>query len=62
MKIKVYRTILDLTQEDLGKIVGCSGNTIGNIERGKYNTNVQLALRIAKALRTTVEEIDEFHE
>jgi len=47
----------DLTQEELAELVGVSRQTIIAIEKGKYNPSVYLAIKLARVLDTTVEEI-----
>jgi len=49
-----------MKQEDLAEIVKVRRETIGNLEAGKYNPSLKLAMDIAKALNTTVEELFEF--
>ena len=56
-KLKVYRAMHDLTQEDLAKKVGVRRETIVFLEKGKYNPSLQLAHDVTKALKTTVEEL-----
>lgn len=46
-----------LTQADLAALVGVSRQTIIAIEQGDYAPSVYLALRIARALGGTVEEL-----
>ena len=36
-KIKEYRAKYNLKQEDLAQLVGVRRETIGNLEKGKYN-------------------------
>ncbi len=45
----------ELTQEEMAQKVGVSRQTIIAIEKGKYNPSVFLALKLARALNTTVE-------
>lgn len=45
------------TQEELGKAVGVTRQTIIAIEKGNYTPSVLLALKIAKYFNTTVEEL-----
>lgn len=56
----------DMTQQQLADRVGVTRQTILAIEKGNYNPSVELALRLARALGTTVEclfELDgEAHE
>jgi putative transcriptional regulator len=56
-KIKVYRAMHDLTQEDLARAVGVTRQTILAIEKGKYVPSLDLAFRIARYFRVNVEEI-----
>lgn len=56
-KLKVHRAIHDLTQDDLANKVGVSRQTINAIEKGKYNPSLLVALKIARELKTSIEEI-----
>ena len=56
-KIKVYRAIHDLTQEQLGKMLGVTRQTIIAIERGKYNPSLDLAFKLAKIFGVKIEDI-----
>ena len=56
-RIKEFRARYDLTQEDLARKVGVRRETILFIEKGKYNPSLKLAYDIAKALKTTIEEL-----
>jgi putative transcriptional regulator len=56
-RIKELRARYDLTQEDLAKKVGVRRETILYLEKGKYNPSLMLAHDIAKALRTTIDEL-----
>ena len=56
-RIKELRARYDLTQEDLAKNVGVRRETILFIEKGEYNPSLNLAHQIAKALRTTIDEL-----
>lgn len=46
-----------LTQQQLGHMAGVSRQTIVEIEAGGYNPSTMLALRLATALSTTVEDL-----
>lgn len=46
-----------LSQEELGKLLGVSRQTIISIEKGKYNPSLPLAISMARTLNTTVEEL-----
>ena len=56
-RIKELRARYDLTQEDLAKAVGVRRETILYLEKGKYNPSLQLAHDVAKALRTTLDDL-----
>ena len=56
-RIKELRARYNLTQEDLAKEVGVRRETIVFLEKGKYNPSLQLAHNIAKALKTTIDNI-----
>ena len=56
-RIKEYREMQDLKQSDLGELVGVRRETIVNLEKGKYNPSLKLAMDIAKVFHTTVEEL-----
>jgi len=56
-RIKEHRTKLKLTQEELASKVNVRRETIGHLEKGKYNPSLQLAHDIAKVLNTTIEKL-----
>ncbi|MPW25980.1 helix-turn-helix domain-containing protein [Alkalibaculum sp. M08DMB] len=56
-KIKVYRAINKISQEDLSRLTGLSRPNISNIERGDQVPNGNTMLKIAKALNASVEDI-----
>ncbi|WP_125142785.1 helix-turn-helix transcriptional regulator [Clostridium transplantifaecale] len=58
-RIKEYRAKYDMKQEDLAKRVGVRRETIGNLEKGKYNPSLVLAWNIAKVFGCTIEDIFE---
>jgi DNA-binding XRE family transcriptional regulator len=49
-RMREVRMARRLTHEQLAELVGTSRNTIGAVERGKHQPNVDLARRIARAL------------
>ena len=56
-RIKEYRVKYSLTQEKLAEMVGVRRETIIFLEQGKYNPSLRLAYNVAKALKTTIDEI-----
>lgn len=61
-RIKELRARYDLTQEDLAKKAGVRRETILFIEKGKYNPSLGLAHKIAKALKTTIDDLFIFED
>ena len=59
-RLKEYRTKYNLTQEKLAELVGVRRETIIFLEQGKYNPSLKLAHNVAKALKTTIDEIFTF--
>lgn len=56
-KIKEHRAKLNLTQSDLAEKVGVRRETIVFLEQGKYNPSLKLAHDVAKALKTTIDNL-----
>lgn len=56
-RIKEYRARYNMKQEDLAKLVGVRRETIGNLEKGKYNPSLVLAWNIAKVFHVPIEEV-----
>ena len=50
MKLKLARVEKNLTQQDLADMVDVTRQTIGLIEKGKYNPSLNLCISIAKVL------------
>jgi DNA-binding XRE family transcriptional regulator len=61
-KLREYRAKLNLTQDELAALVGVRRETIINLEKGRYNPSLKLAMDIAKVFSATVEELFIFHE
>ncbi|MDD1746604.1 MAG: helix-turn-helix transcriptional regulator [Methanomassiliicoccales archaeon] len=56
-RIKELRARYGMTQEDLAKMVGVRRETILFIEKGEYNPSLNLAHAIARALKTSIDEL-----
>lgn len=56
-KLKEYRAKYNMTQEDLAQRVGVRRETIGNLEKGRYNPSLVLAWNIAQVFGVSIEEI-----
>jgi putative transcriptional regulator len=56
-RIEELRTKACLSRQDLADRVGVHYQTIGYIERGEYSPSLVLALQIAAALKSPVDQI-----
>jgi putative transcriptional regulator len=56
-RIKELRARYDMTQDDLARKIGVRRETILFIENGKYIPSLKLAHDIAKALKTSMDEL-----
>ena len=56
-RIKEYRARCNLKQEELASLVGVRRETIGNLEKGRYNPSLVLAWRIAAVFKVPIESI-----
>ena len=56
-RIKEYRARFDMKQEELASKVGVRRETIGYLEKGKFNPSLVLAWNIAKVFGVTIEEV-----
>jgi putative transcriptional regulator len=61
-KIKVFRAMHDLTQEDLAEATGVTRQTILAIEKGKYVPSLDLAFRIARRFEVSIEDVFQYDE
>ncbi len=55
--LKLARISKDLTQDQLAYLVGVTRQTIGLIEKGRYNPTLKLCLIIAKVLEKRLDEL-----
>lgn len=60
--LKEYRARLGVNQQEMGKLVQTSRQTISQIERGDYSPSVTLALKLARVCACKVEDIFEYME
>lgn len=56
-KLKVFRAMHDITQEELANELGVTRQTIIAIEKGKYDPSLILAFKIAIFFDTQIEDI-----
>ncbi len=61
-KLKVFRAMHDLTQEQLAGKIGVSRQTVIAIENNKYLPSLGLAFKIAKLFKVMIEDIFTYEE
>ena len=57
IKIKLARVEKDLSQQELADLVEVTRQTIGLIEKGKYNPTLNLCIKISKVLDKTLNDL-----
>lgn len=55
--IKKLRKQLGYRQEDMATALGVTRQTINAIENEKYNPTLELGMKLARLLNTTIEEL-----
>lgn len=56
-KLKIYRAMSDLTQEQLADKIGVSRQTVVAIENNKYLPSLGLAFKIVGLFKVKIEDI-----
>ena len=56
-RIREYRAKYNMKQEELAARVGVRRETIGNLEKGRYNPSLVLAWKIAQVFGVPIEEL-----
>ena len=57
LRLKAARAGLDMSQDDLARVVGVSRQTISAIEKGDYNPTIKLCISICRVLGKTLDEL-----
>jgi putative transcriptional regulator len=57
LKLKMARVEKGWSQQDLADLVGATRQTIGLIEKGKYNPSLNLCIKITKTLNRTLNDL-----
>lgn len=61
-KVEKLRKEKELSQEVLASMLNVSRQTVSSIETGKYNPSLELAFKIAKYFKASIEDIFEYEE
>lgn len=56
-KLKKYRLLKEMTQEQLAEQVGVRRETIMRLEKAQYNPSLKLAIDISRVVEAPIEEI-----
>lgn len=56
-KLKIFRAIHDMTQEELARELGVTRQTIIAIEKNKYDPSLILAFKMAEFFKVSIEDI-----
>ena len=61
-RIKEYRKKIGLTQEELANEVDVTRQTVISLENGKYIASLQLAIKLARFFKVSIEELFIYEE
>ncbi len=56
-RLKVYRAMHDLTQEQLAKELGVTRATVNAIEKRRYDPSLKLAFEMARFFEVRIEDL-----
>lgn len=61
-RLRVYRTMTNLTQGELAEKLGITRQTVIAIEKERYDPSLELALKMSKFFRVSIEDIFQYDE
>jgi putative transcriptional regulator len=61
-KIKIYRTIKGVSQQELAEKMDVSRQTLNAIENGKYHPTLLLGMRLGEFFECKIEELFELED
>ncbi len=61
-RLRVYRTMTNLTQEELAEKLGITRQTVIAIEKERYDPSLELAFKLSKFFRVSIEDIFQYDE
>lgn len=56
-RVLEFRAKKGLTQMQIADVIGCQQGRVSQYERGVHSPSLHIAIRLARALGTTVEEL-----
>lgn len=61
-RLRVYRTMTNLTQGELAEKLGITRQTVIAIEKERYDPSLELAFKLAKLFRVSIEDIFQYDQ
>lgn len=61
-RLRVYRTMTNLTQGELAEKLGITRQTVIAIEKERYDPSLELAFKMSKFFRVSIEDIFQYDE
>ena len=58
--MRIYRTMTNLTQEELAERLGVTRQTVIAIEKERYDPSLELAFKMAQLFKVAIEDIFQF--
>jgi putative transcriptional regulator len=59
-RLRVYRTMTNLTQGELAEKLGITRQTVIAVEKERYDPSLELAFKLARLFRVSVEDIFQY--
>lgn len=59
-RLRVYRTMTNLTQDELAEKLGITRQTVLAIEKERYDPSLDLAFKMARFFRVSIEDIFQY--
>ncbi|HOE52088.1 MAG TPA: helix-turn-helix transcriptional regulator [Methanomassiliicoccales archaeon] len=59
-RLRIYRTMTNLTQEELAERLGVTRQTVIAIEKERYDPSLELAFKMAQLFKVAIEDIFQF--
>ena len=56
-RIRGLRKAMNMSQEEFGRLVGVSRQTINSLENGKYDPSLPLAFKLAEVFDVRIEDL-----
>jgi putative transcriptional regulator len=61
-RLRVYRSMTNLTQGELAERLGITRQTVISIEKERYDPSLDLAFRMAKFFKVSIEDMFQYGE